>query len=111
MSPMTRNKEAIRSAAPLSRVIAEMTGRQPRKRGRELVVRCPFHDDNNPSLRIDDEKRGGSWYCDPCGKGGDVFRFVMEHEGVSFPEAVDVVAEHCGVESLVHTYPRTSRWP
>ena len=105
---MARDKEAIRSAVSLSQVIAQMTGQQTRRRGRELVVCCPFHDDSNPSLRIDDEKGGGVWRCDPCSKGGDMFDFVMEHEGVSFPEAVDVVAEHCGVESVAHTGLRTS---
>ena len=48
------SKNVIRSAVPLSRVIADLTGQQPGKRGRETLVRCPFHHDTKPSLRIND---------------------------------------------------------
>ena len=71
---MTRNKEAIRSAAPLSRVIAEMTGRQPRKRGRELVRPV------STTIIRASHRRREAWrqLVLRRGKGGDVFRFVME---------------------------------
>ena len=46
-----------------------------------------------------DQKNHGVWCCDPCGKGGDVFRFVMDHQGVSFLDAVDFVVGRYGVES------------
>jgi DNA primase len=48
---------------------------------------------------VNDEKNHGVWCCDPCGKGGDVFRFVMDHQGVSFLDAVDFVVGRYGVES------------
>ncbi len=50
------------------------------RRGREVFYRCPLHDDTNPSLRVDPAK--GVWYCDPCGRGGDVVelaRLVWEY--------------------------------
>ena len=94
-----RDTAAIRAMVPLSRLIADLTGERPRQRGRELVVRCPFHEDRSPSLRVNDEKNHGVWCCDPCGKGGDVFRFVMDHQGLSFLDAVDFVVGRYGVES------------
>ena len=94
-----RDTAAIRAMVPLSRLIAELTGEPPRQRGRELVVRCPFHEDRSPSLRVNDEKNDGVWCCDPCGKGGDVFQFVMDHQGLSFLDAVDFVVRRYGVES------------
>ena len=87
------SKNVIRSTVALSRVITDLTGERPVRRGRELVVRCPFHDDRSPSLRINDEKNGGLWCCDPCGKGGDVFRFVMGHQDLGFYDAVDFLAD------------------
>lgn len=103
-----RDLDVIRECVRLSQVIADMTGEHPREKGREQVVRCPFHDDRNPSLRINDKRNGGVWYCFPCGKGGDVFRFVMDYEGVSFAEAVGILAEHYGIE-VSDTSARTSR--
>ena len=92
------DKDAVKSAVTLSRVIADLTDQQPVKRSREILVRCPFHDDTHPSLRIDDEKAGGVWRCDPCGQGGDVFTFVMVREGLTFAEAVEFVGERYQVE-------------
>lgn len=83
----------VKAAVTLSQVIADLTGQQPIGRGREVKVRCPFHEDTTPSLRINDEKDGGVWHCDPCAAGGDVFEFVKKHQGVTFPEAVQFVRE------------------
>ena len=63
-------KDDVKAAVTLSRVLVDLTGEQPRQRGRELAGRCPFHDDRTPSLRINDEKDGGVWHCDPCSKEG-----------------------------------------
>ena len=55
---------------------------------------CPFHKDSKPSLYIRDD---GSFHCFGCQKHGSVFSFVMEHNGVSFPDAVKEVAQFAGV--------------
>ena len=55
---------------------------------------CPFHKDSKPSLYIRDD---GSFHCFGCQKHGSVFSFVMEHNGVSFPDAVKEVAQFLGV--------------
>ena len=89
---------AVKSAVTLSRVVADLTDQQLRQHGRELVAICPFHDDTNPSLRIDDEKDGGVWCCAPCSKGGDVFTFVRELNTCSFPEALNFLGERYEVE-------------
>ena len=93
-----RDTAAIRAMVPLSRLIADLTGERPRQRGRELVVRCPFHEDRSPSLRVNDEKNHGVWCCDPCGKGGDVFRFVMDHQGLTFAAAGNFLGERYQAE-------------
>lgn len=56
---------------------------------------CPFHQEKTPSFHVRSDKQ--VFHCFGCGKGGDVFRFVMEREGVSFPEAVRLLASRCGV--------------
>ena len=55
---------------------------------------CPFHKDSKPSLYIRDD---GSFHCFGCQKHGSVFNFMMEHNGVSFPDAVKEVAQFLGV--------------
>ena len=95
----------------LSRVIADLTGQQPRQRGRQLAMICPFHTDKNPSLRIDDEKDDGLWHCDPCRKGGDVFTFVTEFNKCSFPEALNFLGEQYGVEPDSEPGPTQPRSP
>ena len=97
------SKNVIRSAVPLSRVIADLTGQQPGKRGRETLVRCPFHHDTKPSLRINDEK--GVWTCDPCGVGGDLFKFVMQLEGLTFPESVAFLGNRYQAGSVAQQGP------
>lgn len=71
-------------------VLAERLGLELHRRGRQLLVRCPFHEDRHPSLRLD--LRKGLWHCFPCGAGGDGITLVMRLRGVSFADAVREVA-------------------
>ncbi len=70
--------------------VLEREGLTLRRAGRELVARCPFHEDRRPSFRVNPKK--GTWYCDPCGTGGDAIAFVMRQRGLSFADAVRAVA-------------------
>lgn len=67
-----------------------------RKSGKNYVGLCPFHQDRSPSFTVDPEK--GLFYCFGCGAGGNVFSFLMKKDGLSFPEAVRVLARRAGIE-------------
>src|SRR6476660_7531305 len=56
---------------------------------------CPFHSEKTPSFHVDPDK--GFFHCFGCGKGGDVFTFVSEHEKDDFPEAVRMLAQKFGL--------------
>lgn len=56
---------------------------------------CPLHGESTPSFKVDDQE--GYWKCHGCGKGGDQFRFLMELEGIDFPDAVARVAAIGGI--------------
>ena len=66
------------------------------KKGRNYSGLCPFHDEKTPSFSVSPERQ--SWHCFGCGKGGDIFSFVMEKEGLSFPEALDYLGRRAGIE-------------
>lgn len=66
------------------------------RKGREFLSLCPFHNDSKPSLSIVDDK--GFYHCFACGAHGDVFKFLMENEGLKFMEAVEQVAALAGME-------------
>ncbi len=61
------------------------------KRGRKHVGLCPFHSEKGPSFTVDSEKQ--LFHCFGCGVGGDVFTLVMEKENMTFPEAMNYLAE------------------
>ena len=71
------------------------------QRGKNYFGICPFHDDHNPSMSVSPEK--GVYKCFVCGNAGNVFNFVMEHEKVSFYEAVKIVADKIGVSIDIST--------
>lgn len=66
-----------------------------RRQGRNFVGLCPWHDDSRPSLQVNPDR--GSWKCWVCNIGGDIFSFVMQREGVTFPEALQMLADRAGV--------------
>ncbi|MBO5763150.1 MAG: DNA primase [Lentisphaeria bacterium] len=70
---------------------------------------CPFHNEKTPSFHVQSNRQ--SFHCFGCGKGGDVFRFVMERENVPFPEAAHLLASRCGViiPENSHTDPGVAR--
>ncbi|MCZ6522639.1 MAG: DNA primase, partial [Alphaproteobacteria bacterium] len=77
--------DELRARVPLAGTI----GRSLRlvKRGREHVALCPFHNEKTPSFTINEDK--GFYHCFGCGEHGDVIGFLMQNEGLAFPEAVE----------------------
>ena len=67
-----------------------------RKKGREYVACCPFHHEKTPSFTVSPEKQ--FYHCFGCGAHGSAIGFLMEFDNLSFPEAVEVLAEQAGLE-------------
>ncbi|MDR1378312.1 MAG: DNA primase [Synergistaceae bacterium] len=78
--------------------ILEVVGDKVRlhRSGRGYMGLCPFHDEKTPSFHVSQEKQ--NYHCYGCGKGGDVFSFVMEAEGLEFRQALELLAERAGVK-------------
>jgi DNA primase len=78
--------------------LSDLVGRRVKlvKRGREHTGLCPFHSEKTPSFTVSDPK--GFYHCFGCGAHGDVIKFAMETEGLSFPEAVERLAGEAGLE-------------
>lgn len=66
------------------------------RKGKVMWGCCPFHAEKSPSFKVENERR--SYKCFGCGAGGDAFRWLMETEGLSFPEAVGRLADEAGIE-------------
>ncbi|MFC6322463.1 DNA primase [Companilactobacillus baiquanensis] len=64
---------------------------QLKKAGKNFVGLCPFHEERTPSFTVTEEKQ--FFHCFSCGRGGNVYKFIMEMESKSFPEAVIEVAK------------------
>ena len=85
--------DEIRSASDIVDVISSYV--TLKKRGKNYLGLCPFHQEKTPSFTVSAEKQ--MYHCFGCGVGGNVFTFVMEHEKVSFIEAVRTLAERAGI--------------
>lgn len=88
--------EQVRDATDLVDLIGEHVVLQPK--GREHVGLCPFHEDSRPSFAVVTHKQAAFYKCHSCGAAGDCFRFVQEHLGKEFGEALRFLAERSGVE-------------
>jgi DNA primase len=78
-----------------------------KKSGRNFLGLCPFHTEKTPSFTVSAEKQ--IFYCFGCHTGGNVFSFIMQHEGLSFPEAVRMVGKKYGIEVPDHQLSREQK--
>ncbi len=85
--------DEIRARVPLSEVVG--SGVRLQRRGAEYVGLCPFHQEKTPSFTVVESK--GFYHCFGCGAHGDVIRYVMESEKLSFPETVERLAGRAGL--------------
>lgn len=85
--------ERVKQQADIVRVIGEYV--RLKKTGKDYSGLCPFHQEKTPSFTVSPLKQ--IFYCFGCGKGGDIFNFVMDMEKCAFPESVRTVAEKCGI--------------
>src|SRR4051812_36711879 len=78
--------------------LVQLVGRRVKlvRKGRVMWGCCPFHQEKSPSFKVENERR--LYKCFGCGKGGDAFKWLIETDGLSFPEAVEKLAGEAGVE-------------
>ncbi len=86
--------EEVRAGADIVRIVGEHV--KLRKAGANYMGLCPFHQEKSPSFAVHPVKQ--IFHCFGCGVGGDVFKFVMLIENLSFPEALRQVAEKSGIK-------------
>ncbi|MGB9293391.1 MAG: DNA primase [Desulfobaccales bacterium] len=87
----------IKDAARIEEVVGQYV--QLTQKGKNLLGLCPFHADTSPSFTVAPEK--GIFHCFGCGAGGNVFSFLMQHQRLSFPEAVQELARRYGIPLTV----------
>ncbi|MEY4567347.1 MAG: primase [Planctomycetota bacterium] len=98
-------KERVRRAVDIVDLVGSSL--DLRRQGRGFVARCPWHDDRRPSLQVNPDRQ--SWKCWVCDLGGDVFSFTMQREGITFPEALRMLAERAGIQ--IEPQPGTAGKP
>jgi len=77
--------------------IVELVGRyvKLKRAGSNYSGLCPFHTEKTPSFSVSPSRN--SYHCFGCGAGGSAIRFLQEHDGLTFPEAVKRLAEAAGI--------------
>lgn len=88
------DKERVRKETDFVALVSETV--PLKQRGGEFWGCCPFHQEKSPSFKINPST--GLWHCFGCGKGGDVFDYICEREGLSFPDAIRYLADRAGIE-------------
>ena len=83
----------IKNSVNIVDVIGEVV--QLTKAGRNFLGLCPFHGEKTPSFNVVEDKQ--FYHCFGCGRSGDVFKFIEDYRGVSFMEAVQIIAEQAGI--------------
>lgn len=86
--------DRIRQLSDIVEVVGQVVSLS--RSGSHYAGLCPFHKERTPSFKVFPESQ--NFHCFGCGEGGSVFDFLMKTEGLSFPEAVRVLADRAGVE-------------
>ncbi|WP_193437423.1 DNA primase [Sporolactobacillus pectinivorans] len=86
--------EEIRKSLDIVDIIGEYV--QLNKQGKNYSGLCPFHSERTPSFSVSPDKQ--LYHCFGCGAGGNIFTFIMEIEGMSFPEAVQFLADKAKID-------------
>jgi DNA primase len=90
----------IRNRASIVEVVSDYVSLK--KTGRNYLGLCPFHSEKTPSFTVSEEK--GIYHCFGCQTGGSVFHFMMQHDQLTFPEAIERIAKRYGI-----TIPRDEK--
>jgi len=85
--------EKIKEAADILDIVGEVVNL--RRAGRYYSGLCPFHAEKTPSFFVDPHRQ--FFHCFGCGAGGDVIKFVMQHRGLSFSEALEFLADRYNI--------------
>ncbi|MFC6202523.1 DNA primase [Lactiplantibacillus nangangensis] len=96
--------DQVRSAVNIADFVGQYV--QLKKAGKNLFGLCPFHEERTPSFSVNEQKQ--IFHCFSCGRGGNVFSFIMDLENLSFPEAVVKVADFGHID-LPATYTAQSQ--
>ncbi len=86
-------KDRVKQAIDIVDLVGDYL--QLRREGRGYKALCPWHDDTKPSLQVNPERQ--TFRCFVCDIGGDIFSFVQQHDKVTFPEALRMLAERAGI--------------
>ena len=84
----------VRAASDLVDVVSDRV--RLKKQGKNYMGLCPFHNEKSPSFSVDAAQN--LYYCFGCRRGGDVFKFIQEIEGVGFLDSVRLLADRAGIE-------------
>ena len=95
----------VREATDLVQIVSERV--TLKQKGRLFWGCCPFHNEKTPSFKVDPAMQ--LWHCFGCGKGGDVFGFLMEQDKLTFVEAVQTLADRSHIELKQSGGPGISR--
>lgn len=86
--------QQVREATDIADLISAYV--RLKRRGQNFTGLCPFHDEKTPSFNVNPSRQ--IFHCFGCGKGGDVIRFLMDHERMGFVEALEMLAERAHIE-------------
>lgn len=97
-----QDTERIKEKIAIDELVGQYVDLKPA--GRSLTARCPFHEEKTPSFYVTPDR--GIYKCFGCGKGGDIFSFIQDIEGIGFREALELLAEKAGIELSKKIQPK-----